>query len=96
MDSDEEAAPGRKPLDRPQTPDELKFYARNHAMLAVVALILFLPFGALALYFSHQTNEANKCSAWEDAYRNSSRTMWFNVLAILIFLGLIYVVVLVL
>ncbi|XP_029335598.1 transmembrane protein PMIS2 [Mus caroli] len=96
MDTGQQGAPGRKPLDRPQTPDELKFYARNYTLLAVLALILFLPFGLLALYFSHQTNEANKCSAWEDAYRNSSRTMWFNMLAILAFIGIIYVFALVL
>ncbi|EDL23998.1 RIKEN cDNA 4930479M11 [Mus musculus] len=96
MDTDEQGAPGRKPLDRPQTPDELKFYARNYVMLALLAMILFLPFGILAIYFSIQTNEANKCSNWEDAYRNSSRTMWFNMLAIVAFVGIIYILVLVL
>lgn len=54
MDTDEQGAPGRKPLDRPQTPDELKFYARNYVMLALLAMILFLPFGILAIYFSIQ------------------------------------------
>lgn len=53
MDTDQEA-PGRKPLDRPQTADELKFYARNYVGLAVLALLLFLPFGVLALSFSYQ------------------------------------------
>uniref|UniRef100_A0A8C6GJZ8 PMIS2 transmembrane protein n=1 Tax=Mus spicilegus TaxID=10103 RepID=A0A8C6GJZ8_MUSSI len=96
MDTDQQRPPERKPLDRPQTPDELKFYARNYALLALLALILFLPFGILAIYFSNQTNKANKCSEWEDAYRNSSRTMWFNMLAILAFIGIIYILVLVL
>lgn len=43
-----------------------------------------------------QAYGANQSSDWEDAYRNSSRALWFDVLAILIFLAVLYVAFLVL
>ncbi|XP_027286871.1 transmembrane protein PMIS2-like [Cricetulus griseus] len=84
----------KKPLNRPQTAEELGFYAPKHKVMTILALLLFPPFGLLALYFSFQTDEANKCSDWEVAYTNSTRTMWFDVLGILAGLGLIYAYVL--
>ncbi|KAM5297469.1 transmembrane protein PMIS2 [Glossophaga mutica] len=73
-----------------QTIEELAFYAPDYKCLTVLAIILFLPLGLLALYFSHQTLNANKNSDWEEAYNNSGRTGWLAVFAILIGLGIIY------
>lgn len=41
-----------------------------------------------------QTKEANQYSDWEDAYLNSTRTIWMDVLGILVGLGIIYYYVL--
>ncbi|XP_076790060.1 transmembrane protein PMIS2 [Arvicanthis niloticus] len=90
------AQASRKPLGRPQTADELKFYARNHLLLTILSMIIFLPLGAIGFYFSRKTDEANRCSDWVDAYRNSTRTIWLDVFAILIGLGIVFVVALVL
>ncbi|XP_075834266.1 transmembrane protein PMIS2 [Microtus pennsylvanicus] len=91
----EPAAPqNKRQLDRPQTEEELAFYARNHFIMTICAVILFPPFGLAALYFSRQTDEANKCSDWEGAYANSTRTIWMDVFAILMGLALIYTYVL--
>uniref|UniRef100_A0A8C6W9K2 PMIS2 transmembrane protein n=1 Tax=Nannospalax galili TaxID=1026970 RepID=A0A8C6W9K2_NANGA len=84
----------RKPLGRPQTPEELAFYARNFFRLSVVAVVFFPPLGLAGLYFSKQTDEANQCSDWEDAYRNSNRTVWVDMFSILTGIGLIYLYVL--
>ncbi|XP_045041319.1 transmembrane protein PMIS2 [Desmodus rotundus] len=73
-----------------QTVEELAFYAPNYKCLTILAIILFLPLGLLALFFSHQTLKANKNSDWEEAYVNSGRTGWLAVFAILIGLGIIY------
>ncbi|CAO2625907.1 Transmembrane protein PMIS2 [Lemmus lemmus] len=62
--------------------------------MTICAVILFPPLGLAALYFSRQTDEANKCSDWEGAYTNSTRTIWMNVFAILVGLALIYTFVL--
>uniref|UniRef100_A0ABK0LDH5 Uncharacterized protein n=1 Tax=Rattus norvegicus TaxID=10116 RepID=A0ABK0LDH5_RAT len=86
----------RQPLGRPQTEDEKKFHARNHILLSLFSIIVFLPLGVVGLYFSIQAYGANQSSDWEDAYRNSSRALWFDVLAILIFLAVLYVAFLVL
>ena len=37
-----------------QTVEELAFYAPNYKCLTILAIILFLPLGLLALFFSHQ------------------------------------------
>lgn len=51
----EPAAPkNKRQLDRPQTEEELAFYARNHFIMTICAVILFPPFGLAALYFSRQ------------------------------------------
>ncbi|CAH7364358.1 transmembrane protein PMIS2 [Phodopus roborovskii] len=84
----------RKPLNRPQTTEELGFYAQNHFIMTICAVILFPPFGLIGLYFSRKTNEANKDSDWEDAYLNSSRTIWIDVFGILAGLAIIYTYVL--
>ncbi|XP_052617920.1 transmembrane protein PMIS2 [Peromyscus californicus insignis] len=114
------ADPGPKvrvPLDRPQTSEELAFYARSHTVLTICALLLFPPFGLLAIFFAQkvkllprhcssypqkpipmlpllQTKEANQYSDWEDAYLNSARTIWIDVIGILVGLGIIYFCVL--
>ncbi|KAM5207549.1 LOW QUALITY PROTEIN: transmembrane protein PMIS2 [Hipposideros larvatus] len=85
-----------------QTPEELAFYAPNHKCLTILAIILFLPLGLPAAFFSYktqkpmskvpslQTSKANKNSDWEEAYINSGRACWLDVFAILIGLGIIY------
>lgn len=52
MDDDDETT--SKGLGRPQTDDELKFYARNYFCLTIIGMVFFLPFGLMALYFSRQ------------------------------------------
>ncbi|XP_076409606.1 transmembrane protein PMIS2 [Peromyscus maniculatus bairdii] len=84
----------RQPLGRPQTSEELAFYARTHIFLTICALLLCPPFGLLGLLFAHKTKEANQYSDWEDAYLNSTRTIWMDVLGILVGLGIIYYYVL--
>ncbi|XP_045702608.1 transmembrane protein PMIS2 [Phyllostomus hastatus] len=79
-----------KPEEPTQTVAELAFYAPNYKCLTLLAIILFLPLGLLAVYFSHKTLKANKNSDWEEAYINSGRTGWLAVFAILIGLGIIY------
>ncbi|XP_055450672.1 transmembrane protein PMIS2 [Psammomys obesus] len=96
MDTPAPAKTSKKPLDREQTSEEKAFYARNHFVMTVLALILFPPLGLGGLYYSRKTDEANKSSDWEDAYHNSTRTIFFDVFGIMIGLGLIYVFVLVL
>nr|XP_045011115.1 transmembrane protein PMIS2-like [Jaculus jaculus] len=88
------SAPPVKPLGRPQTPEELAFYAPDHFFLTVMAVILCPPLGLAALHFRSQIKEDNKNSYWEGAYLNSSRTVWLDVFAILIGLGVIYGLVL--
>ncbi|XP_053523571.1 transmembrane protein PMIS2 [Artibeus jamaicensis] len=80
----------KEPEEPTQTTEELAFYAPNYIYLTILGIILFLPLGLLALYFSHQTLKANKSSDWEEAYINSGRTGWVAVFAILIGLGIIY------
>ncbi|XP_059132138.1 transmembrane protein PMIS2-like [Peromyscus eremicus] len=91
------AEPGPKvrvPLGRPQTSEELAFYAQSHTVLTICALLLFPPFGLLAIFFAQKTKEANEYSDWEDAYLNSARTIWIDVIGILVGLGIIYFCVL--
>nr|KAF6411341.1 PMIS2 transmembrane protein [Rousettus aegyptiacus] len=73
-----------------QTPEELAFHAPIYLGLTILAVIIFPPLGAPAAFFCYKTWRANKKSEWEQAYVNSSRTGWLDVLAILIGLGIIY------
>lgn len=58
----------RTPLDRPQTPEELAFYARNHWELTVLALILFLPLGLPGLHFSREVKLSLRHCVLSSAY----------------------------
>ncbi|XP_063108480.1 transmembrane protein PMIS2 [Cavia porcellus] len=81
----------RKPDSSKQSPQEKALRAPPHTFLTIVAIILFPPLGLAGFYYNRQTIKANQNKDWDEAHRNSARTGWLDVFAILIGLGLIYV-----
>ncbi|XP_048647220.1 transmembrane protein PMIS2 [Marmota marmota marmota] len=90
---------------KPQSPEELAFYAPNHLCLVVLGILLCPPLGILAfkerkksflvqklttMLSPLQIMLANHNSEWEQAYKSSRKTGWLSVFSILGGLAIIY------